>query len=205
MHRQELDLETYCDVRNFEHKSLFQRKSLFLWEYLDQLTEYLNEFKAWSIDSAISSHVILDNSNEISIGKNVTIEPFALIKGPCIIGDNAVIGHGALVRPYSIIGQGAVVGHCSEIKGSILLSQSKLPHFNYVGDSILGNRVNLGAGAICANVRLDQDLITVMHNGQKIKTHRKKLGAIIGDDSQIACNKVINPGTFLPKNTRVLP
>jgi len=146
----------------------------------------------------------LENEAQIYIGKNVIVEPFTMIVGPCIIEDEAIIAHGSLVRPYSLISNKALVGHCSEIKGSILLQGAKLPHFNYVGDSIIGARVNLGAGLICANVRLDMKEIVLRHEETKYSTGRNKFGAIIGDDSSLSCNLVINPGSFIPKNSLVL-
>ncbi|MDN3505588.1 MAG: UDP-N-acetylglucosamine diphosphorylase [Rhabdochlamydiaceae bacterium] len=203
MSHSEFFFEQYFDLRNFKHPQLF-KKNCFAWEVLDRLRDYLDGFSNYGIYSEVPSWSILENEEQIYIGKNVTIEPFTLIKGPCIIEDGATIAHGSLVRPYSIISQDALLGHCSEVKESILLEGAKLPHFNYVGDSIIGARVNLGAGLICANVRLDMKEIILKNEEEKCSSGRHKLGAIIGDDSSLSCNLVINPGSFIQKNSFVL-
>ncbi len=135
-----------------------------------------------------------------SIGENVRIE------GPCYIGANAEIRHSAYLRKGSWICEGAVVGHSSEVKNSVLLPFSKAPHFNYVGDSIVGFGVNLGAGAILSNVRNDKRTVVVsLDDGTRLETGLKKLGAMVGDGSQIGCNVVTNPGAIIPSDSLIRP
>ncbi len=193
----------YFDLEGIESKALFDQ-SEHVWEILEKLEGYVESFSKGAILSPIPQGAYLENKEAIYIGEDVTIEPGALIKGPCIIHSGSIISHGALVRPYSIIEQGAVVGHCSEIKGSLLLPGAKMPHFNYVGDSIIGRDVNLGAGLICANVRLDKANIELTAGGESYSTGRKKFGAIIGDKSSLSCNVVINPGTLIPPKSAVI-
>ena len=196
-------IDQYFDLKAFKHKVIFENNRV-AWEILDSLKLYLENFTRYAIHSKVPSNCALYNESQIYIGKNVTIEPFSMIKGPCIVEDNATISHGALVRPFSLISEKTVLGHCSEVKGSILLNGAKLPHFNYVGDSIIGARVNLGAGLICANVRLDMKEIVLKNEQAKVSIGKNKFGAVIGDDSSLSCNLVINPGTFIPKNSKVL-
>ncbi len=134
------------------------------------------------------------------IGENVSIE------GSCFIGPNAEIRHSAYLRKGSWICEGALVGHCSEIKNSILLPGSKAPHFNYVGDSILGIGVNLGAGSKLSNVRNDRRNVMVsLEDGNRFDTGMTKMGALIGDWSQLGCNVVTNPGTIISPNSLISP
>ena len=147
----------------------------------------------------------LVNPELISIGKGTVVEPGAYIAGPCIIGQNCQVRNGAYIRGNVIIGDDCVVGHATEIKGSILLNRVCASHFNYVGDSILGNDVNLGAGLVCANLRLDRQKVSIHYKNQKIPTPLKKLGAIVGDGSQLGCNSVLNPGTVLGKKVFCSP
>lgn len=129
------------------------------------------------------------------------IEPGVYIQGPCIIGKNCVIRHGAYIREGVICGDYCQIGHSAELKHSILLNHACATHFVYVGDSILGNEVNLGAGVKCANLRLDRSEVVVAWNGKRVKTGLKKLGAIVGDRVQIGCNCVLNPGTLIGKES----
>jgi len=196
--------ETFFDLEAFAHADLFKIGS-YPWEALTHLNHYLNEQHLGQIEIAISPSVYLVEPSLISIGKRTVIEPGAYIQGPCVIGENCLIRHGAYIRGGVLTGNNCVIGHDTEVKGSVLLNGAHAAHFNYVGDSILGNRVNLGAGAKCANLRLDQAIIEVSFNGKKISTHLKKLGAIIGDDCQLGCNSVTNPGTFIGKNSLCYP
>lgn len=192
------------DVKNFAHKKLFEA-SVYPWEVLKNLNAYLMEQKLGKIETKIPEGAYLVDPELISIGKGTVVEPGAYIKGPCIIGENCQIRQGAYIRGNVIVGDGSVVGHVSELKSAILLIDAHAAHFAYVGDSILGNRVNLGAGNICANLRLDHSEIFVEWNGEKLSTGTKKLGAILGDDTQLGCNSVANPGTITGKGVKVSP
>ena len=154
-----------------------------------------------------SNKLILDESKgPIYIHPSAKIGDYALIEGPCYIGKGAEIRHSAFLRAGSWICENAIVGHSTEIKNSVLLPGSKAPHFNYVGDSIIGFDVNLGAGAKISNVRNDRRNILVnLKNGKKINTELRKFGSLIGDGSEIGCNVVSNPGTILEPKTMINP
>ena len=154
-----------------------------------------------------SNKLILDESKgPIYIHPSAKIGDYALIEGPCYIGKGAEIRHSAFLRAGSWICENAIVGHSTEIKNSVLLPGSKAPHFNYVGDSIIGFDVNLGAGAKISNVRNDRRNILVnLENGKKINTELRKFGSLIGDGSEIGCNVVSNPGTILEPKTMINP
>ena len=143
--------------------------------------------------------------NRIRIGRGVLIEPGAYIKSPTIIGDQTEVRHGAYIRGNCLIGRGCVVGHVTEVKGTIFLDGAKAGHFAYLGDSILGNQVNLGAGTKLANLRFIKGDIAVATPGGQINTGLRKLGAILGDHVQTGCNSVTNPGTLLGKKSMVIP
>ena len=153
------------------------------------------------MECPIPTNVTLVNAESISIGKGSVIEPGAYIEGPCVIGQNCRIRHGAYLREYVLTGDRCVIGHSTEVKHAIFLNDSKAPHFNYVGDSILGNHVNIGAGVICANFRLDKQDVVVEVEGETYQTGITKFGTILGDSSQLGCNTVINPGVLLRKKT----
>jgi NDP-sugar pyrophosphorylase family protein len=143
--------------------------------------------------------------NDIYIGKGSVVHPGALICGPTIIGENVEIRHCAYVRGNVIIGNDAVVGHCSEIVRSIMLPGAKAPHFNYVGDSILGTGVNLGAGTKLSNLKNDGTSVRTRIDEHVVDTGVRKFGAILGDNCLLGCNSVTNPGTILGAGCRVYP
>lgn len=179
--------------------------------------EYLSGFDvSWEVLSGIKEYIeILGKSlpqdkyekmaENVWVAKNAVISPTAHIGSHCIIDENAQIRHCAFIRGSSIIGKDAVVGNSTELKNCILFDGVQVPHFNYVGDSILGYNAHLGAGAVTSNVKSDKSLVTVAFNGEKIETGLKKFGAIIGDYCEVGCNAVLCPGTVLGKNVTVYP
>lgn len=154
--------------------------------------------------SVIMAGAILVGTH-IRIGKGVLIEPGALIKSPTIIGDQTEVRHGAYIRGNCLIGRSCVVGHVTEVKNSIFMDGAKAGHFAYLGDSILGNRVNLGAGTKLANLRFIKGEVVISTPGGQVKTGLRKLGAILGDCVQTGCNSVTNPGTLLGRKSMVIP
>jgi bifunctional N-acetylglucosamine-1-phosphate-uridyltransferase/glucosamine-1-phosphate-acetyltransferase GlmU-like protein len=142
---------------------------------------------------------------KIALGKGVLVEAGAMIKSPAIIGDMCEIRQGAYLRGYCLAGKRCVLGHTTEIKHSILLNDAKAGHFAYVGDSILGNDVNLGAGTKLANLKFLPGNVTIVHKGERIDTSRRKLGAILGYGCQTGCNSVTSPGTLMAKKAMVMP
>tara|TARA_B100000214_G_C23970538_1_gene629885 strand:+ start:1980 stop:2600 length:621 start_codon:yes stop_codon:yes gene_type:complete len=179
---------------------------------IDSVPIWEDDEKPWSIlsseDSGLISQLMRvdDAEDGIFIHPEARIGEFVQIEGPCYIGANAEIRHSAYLRKGSWICEGAVVGHSSEIKNSILLPNSKAPHFNYVGDSILGFGVNIGAGVKLSNVRNDRREVRVaLENGEIVDSGLRKLGALIGDNSQLGCNVVTNPGALIIPNSMISP
>ena len=143
--------------------------------------------------------------NDVWIAKGVKIAPTATVNGPCIISEDAEIRPGAFIRGNVIIGKGCVIGNSTELKNCILFDSVQVPHFNYVGDSILGYKVHLGAGAVTSNVKSDRSLVTFKINDERIETGRKKFGALLGDFVEVGCNSVLNPGTVVGAHSNVYP
>ena len=141
----------------------------------------------------------------IWIAKNATVSPTAYICAPCIIGENTEIRHCAYVRGSVIIGNDCVIGNSTEVKNSVIFDGVQIPHYNYIGDSILGYKAHLGAGAITSNVKSDRSAVNIDYGKAKMTTDRKKLGAIIGDGVEVGCNTVLNPGTVIGRYARVYP
>lgn len=141
----------------------------------------------------------------IWISRRAAVADSAHLTAPCIIEEGAVIRHGALIRGSVLIGRGAVVGNSCELKNALLFDGAQVPHFNYVGDSILGHRAHLGAGAVTSNVKGDRSEIGIRFGDTLLPTGMRKLGAILGDDTEIGCHAVLNPGTVIGIGTRVYP
>lgn len=194
----------FFDLSHYKHKELFE-KCTCVWEALPKIQEYLKRSSLGQIDCFVPQGTFLVDADQISIGKGTVIEPGAYIKGPCIIGENCTIRHGAYIRGDFIAGDGCVIGHDTEVKGTIMLDHAHAAHFAYLGDCILGNHVNLGAGTKCANLRLDRKEITLSYAGKQVNTELRKCGAIIGDGSQLGCNSVTNPGTLIGQNVKSYP
>ncbi len=144
-------------------------------------------------------------SGKVYIHHSVKLPPYAVIEGPAWIGEGAEIRPGAYIRGKVIVGPGSVVGNSTELKNCLLMENVQAPHFNYVGDSILGNKAHLGAGVICANLRLDQSPVIVQTPDGRVDTGMRKLGALMGDCSEAGCNAVLQPGTILGKAAAVMP
>lgn len=201
---QNLAANHFFDLSQFAHAALFDGCE-YVWQALDRIQEYLRAYPLGKIEAQEQKYAYLVNTNLISIGEGTVIEPGAYIKGPCIIGKNCHIRHGAYIRGDCIIGDSCVIGHTTEMKHSIILNHSNAAHFAYLGDTILGSHVNLGAGVKCANLRLDGKPIVIHVDGKKVATNRRKFGAIIGDHAEVGCNSVLNPGTLLGKAVHAYP
>jgi UDP-N-acetylglucosamine diphosphorylase / glucose-1-phosphate thymidylyltransferase / UDP-N-acetylgalactosamine diphosphorylase / glucosamine-1-phosphate N-acetyltransferase / galactosamine-1-phosphate N-acetyltransferase len=193
----------YLDLNHTEHRMLFEN-SVNAWEALKQVTSYLQfRLKPQILGRMIGKPFV---SNAVYIGRGTIIEQGAMIKGPAWIGEGCEIRNGAYIRENVIIGSGCVIGNSCEFKNCIVFDECQVPHFNYVGDSILGHRSHLGAGVILSNVKLDRSEITVpLENGTFVPTGLKKFGAIVGDFAEIGCNSVINPGSIIGRNAIIYP
>ena len=174
------------------------------WSLLDTLNDLLEELPSEQIESRMSPDVYL-SGDKISIGKGARIAPGAVLEGPIRIGEDVEIRPGAYLRGGVWIGDGCTVGANSEIKHSILLDGAKAPHLNYVGDSILGAEVNLGAGTILSNFRHDGAEVTIGGGDGGIRTGRRKLGAVLGDRVNTGCNSVLHPGVVVGRDTDIYP
>jgi NDP-sugar pyrophosphorylase family protein len=199
-----LNVHELFDLEDFEHKGLFDGVQ-FAWEVLPKIGEYLKSVLKKGNCANIYEGTILKYVDRIYIEDGVIIEPGAFIEGPCWIGKGSEIRHGAYIRGNVIIGNKCVIGHTTEVKNSVFLNGAKASHFAYVGDSILGNDVNLGAGTKLANLRFDRKEIIVKEGGEIHKTGIKKFGAILADGAQTGCNSVTNPGTVFLKGAVCRP
>ena len=170
------------------------------WEALANIGEWILEIGA-KLDDALFDHPFPD----VWIAKSAKVAPSASITGPCIIGENTEVRHCAFIRGNALIGDGAVVGNSTELKNVILFDGVQVPHYNYVGDSILGYRAHMGAGSITSNVKGDKSLVVIKNGEEHLETGRKKVGAILGDFAEIGCGCVLNPGTVVGARTQVYP
>lgn len=194
----------------YKTKELFSLEKSLAGEYLAQF-EY-----PWQALSGIKELILtlgegLDKNeyDEISenvwVHKSVKIAPTAYIGAPCIIGKNTEVRQSAFIRSVALIGEGCVIGNSTEVKNAIIFDGVQVPHFNYVGDSILGCKSHLGAGAVTSNVKSDKSLVTVNTPDGKLETGLKKFGAMVGDNVEVGCNSVLNPGTVIGRNSNVYP
>ena len=191
-------IDELFDLRQTEHGELFRSLGQ-AWEAVLRISEYL----AANLQPQQLGQEVVEG--DVFIGEGTVIEPGALIRGPVWIGRNCRIGHGATIRENVIVGDGCVVGHSVELKNSLLFNGCDVPHFNYVGDSILRHRVHLGAGAKLANYRLIRGNVNVRLADRKIDSGLAKLGALIGDRTEIGCNAVLQPGTILGRDCVLYP
>ncbi len=146
-----------------------------------------------------------EKGENVWIAKSATVAPSALINGPCVIFDDVEIRHCAFIRGNAIVGRGSVVGNSTELKNCIIFDSVQVPHYNYVGDSILGYKSHMGAGAITANIKADKSNITVRCENEAISTGLRKMGGILGDYADVGCNSVITPGSIIGRNSNVYP
>lgn len=170
------------------------------WEILPKLKNFILE-----LGPTLDPEIFECRGEGVWIAKSATVFPSAYIAGPCIIDENAEIRHCAFIRGSAIIGKGSVVGNSTEIKNSLIFDSVQVPHYNYVGDSVLGYKSHLGAGAITSNVKSDKTLVKVWENDKRIETGLKKFGAMVGDFVEVGCGSVLNPGTIIGKNSNVYP
>lgn len=170
------------------------------WEVLPFIKEFILKLGA-TLDPEVFDKV----GEDVWIAKSAKVFPSAYIAGPCIIDEGAEIRHCAFIRGSAIIGKSAVVGNSTEVKNAVIFDCVQIPHYNYVGDSVLGYRSHMGAGSITSNVKSDKTLVKVSANGQRIETGMKKLGAMLGDFVEVGCGSVLNPGTVIGKNSNIYP
>jgi UDP-N-acetylglucosamine diphosphorylase / glucose-1-phosphate thymidylyltransferase / UDP-N-acetylgalactosamine diphosphorylase / glucosamine-1-phosphate N-acetyltransferase / galactosamine-1-phosphate N-acetyltransferase len=172
------------------------------WDVLDSIKDYILE-----LGPTLDSELFDNPSSGVWIAKSAKVFESAYIGAPCIIDEDAEVRHCAFIRGSAIVGKGAVVGNSTELKNVILFNGVQVPHYNYVGDSILGYKAHMGAGSITSNVKSDKELIVVRDkkDGTCIETCRKKFGAILGDNVEVGCNSVLNPGCIIGRESNIYP
>ena len=175
-------------------------KYTYPWEVLPYINDYIIE-----LGNKLDTEKYDKIGENIWVAKSAKVASTAYIGAPTIIGENAEIRHCAFIRGKVIVGEGAVVGNSTELKNAILFNKVQVPHYNYVGDSILGYKAHMGAGSILSNVKSDKKLIKVKKGKKQIETGLKKMGAMLGDDVEVGCGSVLNPGTVVGKNTNIYP
>ena len=192
----------FIDLEHTAHPKLFENQK-YVWEALKQIASYLQfRLKPGVLGDLIGKPFI---SNHVFVGHGTVVEQGAVLKGPAWIGENCQIRSGCYVRENVVVGNGVVMGNSCEFKNSIIFDEAQVPHFNYVGDSILGFKAHLGAGVILSNVKLDHREISVSVADGTIATGLTKFGAIVGDRTEIGCNAVINPGSVLGRDCIIYP
>ena len=170
------------------------------WQALELIKDFILK-----LGEELPAEKFYKRGGDIWIARSAIVYSTAFIAGPCIIDENAEIRHGAFIRGSAIVGKNAVVGNSAELKNVVLFDGVQVPHYNYVGDSILGYKAHMGAGSITSNVKGDKTHVCVCIDGQNIDTGRKKFGAVLGDRAEIGCNSVLNPGTILGRDAMVYP
>ena len=170
------------------------------WEALDGIKNYIRE-----LGPTLDPDRYEKRGEDVWVAKSATVAPTAYLNGPLIIDEEAEIRHCAFIRGSAIIGKGSVVGNSTEIKNDIIFNSVQVPHYNYVGDSILGYKSHMGAGSITSNVKSDKSLVVVKDGKEEIATGRKKFGAMLGDYVEVGCNSVLNPGTVIGRHTNIYP
>ena len=170
------------------------------WEVLSRIKDFIMELGNSLPEDRFEKH-----GENVWIAKSAAVAPTAFINGPCIVDEEAEVRHCAFVRGCAIIGKGAVVGNSTELKNVILFNKVQVPHYNYVGDSILGFKSHMGAGSITSNVKSDKTLVVVKSGQEETETGLKKFGAMLGDHVEVGCGSVLNPGTVIGKETNVYP
>lgn len=170
------------------------------WQVLPKISEFIIK-----LGNTLPEEKYEKLEGNVWIAKTAKVYPSAYIGGPAIIDEDAEIRHCAFIRGNAIVGKGAVVGNSTELKNVILFNKVQVPHYNYVGDSILGYKAHMGAGSITSNVKSDKTLVVVKAGTQRIETGLKKFGAMLGDNVEVGCNSVLNPGTIIGKSTNIYP
>lgn len=170
------------------------------WEVLPQIGDYICK-----LGETLDPAEYEKQGENIWIAKSAKVAPTASINGPAIIGKGTEVRHCAFIRGNALVGENCVVGNSTELKNVVLFNCVQVPHYNYVGDSILGYKSHMGAGSITSNVKSDKTLVTVNVNGEKVETGCKKFGAMLGDHVEVGCNSVLNPGTVIGRNSNIYP
>lgn len=170
------------------------------WEALGKIRDFII-----ALGNSLPEALFEKRGEAVWVAKSARVAPTACLNGPLIVDEEAEIRHCAYIRGSAIVGKGAVVGNSTELKNVVLFNKVQVPHYNYVGDSILGYRAHMGAGSITSNVKSDKTLVTVRAGEERIPTGLKKMGAMLGDFVEVGCNSVLNPGVIVGRNSNIYP
>ncbi len=194
-----MKIKNLYDLKETIAAELFDPE-LYPWELLPKISDFIVE-----LGKTLDPEKFEQRGENVWVAKSAKIFPSAYIGGPCIIDEEAEVRHCAFIRGNAIVGKGAVVGNSTELKNVILFNKVQVPHYNYVGDSILGYKSHMGAGSITSNVKSDKTLVTVKIPGGALETGLKKMGAMLGDFVEVGCNSVLNPGTVIGRHSNIYP
>ncbi len=194
-----------CKIKNLYNLEETIAKDLFEgaeypWEVLPKIGEFIKK-----LGSTLSEEEYEKRGENVWVAKSAKVAPTAFINGPAIIGKEAEVRHCAFIRGNALVGEGAVVGNSTELKNVVLFNKVQVPHYNYVGDSILGYKAHMGAGSITSNVKSDKKLVVVKDGKERIETGLKKFGAMIGDEVEVGCGSILNPGSVIGPRTNIYP
>lgn len=196
---EQLKIENLYDLSKTIAATIFDGAT-YPWEVLSKIEAFILE-----LAKTLPEEDYVKQGDNVWIAKTAKVAPTAFINGPTIIGKNAEIRHCAYIRGKAIVGEGAVVGNSTELKNVILFNKVQVPHYNYVGDSILGYKAHMGAGSITSNIKSDRSNVTIKVDADKIDTGLIKMGAMLGDHVEVGCNSVLNPGTVVGKHSNIYP
>ena len=194
-----LSVSSLLDLSHTVAASLFD-DATFPWEVLPKISEFILK-----LGPTLDENIFEKRGENIWVARSAKIAPTASLNGPLIIDEDAEIRHCAFIRGSAIIGKGAVIGNSTEVKNAVIFDKAQVPHYNYVGDSVLGFMAHMGAGAVTSNLKSDKSNVTVLCNGERVVTGLKKFGAILGNRADVGCNSVLCPGSVLGEGCRVYP
>ena len=194
-----ITVKNLYDLEHTQAKPLLEQVT-YPWEALAGIGDFILE-----LGKTLSEDEYDHPAENVWIAKSAKVAPTASITGPCIIGPETEVRHCAFIRGNALVGSKAVVGNSTELKNVILFDNVQVPHYNYVGDSILGYKAHMGAGSIRSNVKSDKLLVVIKNGSELIETGRKKVGALIGDNVEVGCGSVLNPGTVIGRNSNIYP
>lgn len=195
----ELTIDALYNLEETIAKDVFEGV-IYPWEVLPKISAFIQE-----LGPTLDKEIYEEKGEHIWVAKNATVAPTAFLNGPVIIGEHAEVRHCAFIRGNAIVGANAVVGNSTELKNVILFNRVQVPHYNYVGDSILGYKSHMGAGSITSNVKSDKSLTTIKMGETLIETGLKKFGAMLGDEVEVGCNSVLNPATVVGREAHIYP
>lgn len=196
---EEMKIKNMYDLTQTIASELFEGKE-YPWEVLGEIGDFIKK-----IGPTLDPEEYELKGEDIWIAKSAKVWPTVSITGPCIIGKDAEVRQCAFIRGKAIVGEGAVVGNSTELKNVVLFNKVQVPHYNYVGDSVLGYKSHMGAGAVTSNVKQDKKNVTINYRGEKVETGLRKFGAMLGDNVEVGCNSVLNPGTVVGRFSNVYP